>query len=95
MDTLERAKQARLEGLRLAEERLSAPGVREASEQAHRVILSRFFRMFAGTEDMTKSKGHVPCIVVSVETMREWRKTHPATHVWAEHDEKFLDMGDL
>lgn len=87
---LERAKRARLEGLRLAQERLAEPGVRAASEEAHRVILSRFFRMFAGTEDMTKSKGHCPCIVVSVETMREFRKTTPATHRWTAHEAELL-----
>lgn len=82
-------------GLREARERLAEPGARKALEQTHRVILSRFFRMFAGTEDMSKSKGHQPCIVLSVEEMREFRKTTPATHMWAAHEEHFLSMGEL
>lgn len=94
-DLQEHAKQMRLEGLRRAQERLSEPGVRERQEEAHRVILSKLFRMFAGTEDMSKSKGHQPCIVVSAETMREFRRSEPATHMWATFEEKFLDMGDL
>lgn len=80
----------RLEGLRQAQERLAQPGVREAQEEAHRLIMSKFFRLFAGTEDMTESKGHVPCIVVSVEEMREFRKTTPATHRWAAQEAEML-----
>lgn len=85
------------EGLRLAREAKAArsPEQVAVAEFAEAKLLSRFFRMFAGTEDMSKSKGHQPCVVVSAETMRKFRKTTPATHQWAAFEQKFLDMGDL
>lgn len=66
-----------------------------AAEEAETKLLSRFFRLFAGTEDMTDSKGHQPCVVVSVEAMREFREIHPASHRWLEAEKKFLDLGNL
>lgn len=93
----EAARKRHEEGMRRASEAraLRTPEQVAEAEFAEAKLLSRFFRMFAGTEEMSKSKGHQPCVVVSVAEMREFRKSEPATHRWAAFEQKFLDMGDL
>lgn len=93
----ELARQRHEEGLRLARERHASllPEVRALVDASERTLISRFVRMFAGTEDMSKSKGHQPCIVLSVEEFREFRKSEPAKHRWAKFEEEFLDFGNL
>lgn len=96
-DIREAARLWHEEGLRQAQLRLASlsPEERALAAAAETRLLSRFFRMFAGTEDMSESKGHVPCMILSAAEMREFRKTEPATHMWAAFEEKFLDLGDL
>lgn len=82
------------EGLRLAREVKAArtPEQVAAAEAAEAQIVSRFLRLFAGTEAQSKSKGHQPCFVLPVEEFREFRKTTPATHRWAEFERELFEI---
>jgi hypothetical protein len=88
----EAAQQRCLTGIAAAQARLASltPEVAALVAETEARLLSKFCRMFAGTEDMAQSKGHQPCIVVSVEEMREFRKAEPATHRWAEFERSVL-----
>lgn len=88
-ETLRRSAEA----ARQAGERLAAisPEVRARTEALVASFNSKLVRLFCGTEDMAKSKGHQPCEVVSVEDLRKFRKAHPATHQWVEFERQVLE----
>lgn len=95
MEVLDVAQERAVDGLRRAQERRDSltPEVLDRVEALLASVPSRLVRLFCGEESQAKSKGHQPCVVVSLGTFREFRKTHPVTHRWAEW-EKSLDLGD-
>lgn len=86
----EETRRRTAEGVRQAQERFAAltSEVRTLVETKLAEFDSRLVRSFVGEEG--KKKGYMPGLTATFEEMREFRKTHPATHKWVAFEQKVL-----